>query len=420
MTVASRQRWTAGNHVELIENGEEFYPRVFECIAQAKREVIIETFILFEDPVGLALRDALVEAAQRGVRIDIMVDGFGSPDLSADYVLALTSAGVKVRVFDPGTRLLGQRLNLIRRMHRKIVVVDGERAFVGGINFSEDHLRTYGPMAKQDYAVEVTGPVVTQIHRFVLRAIAVGAKTPGWFRRRLRDVEPAAANKPTGNAEVMFVSRDNRRHTDDIERHYRAAIRSARQRIVIANAYFFPGYRLIKEMRRAARRGVDVRLILQGEPDMPIVKTAASMLYHHLLHAGVQIYEYCERPLHGKVALVDDRWSTVGSSNLDPLSLTLNLEANVIVRDEGFNRILLERLDRLMRDACKKIDPADLSEWSGWRLVRSFFIFHFLRWYPRWAAWLPRHAPRLTPAETLLAERDAGKTPAAAGKTETA
>ncbi|SFM29541.1 cardiolipin synthase ClsB [Variovorax sp. OV329] len=403
MSHSTRQRWVPGNEIHLLENGEAFYPRVFECIAKAEREVIIETFILFEDEVGLQLRDVLVEAAGRGVRVDLMVDGFGSPNLSDDFVLSLTRVGVKLRVFDPGRQVWGQRINLIRRMHRKIIVIDGHRAFVGGINFSHDHIRSFGPMAKQDYAVEVVGPVVPQIHRFVLRAIALGKKAPGWFRHRVRDFEPPSALEDVrGSAEVMFVSRDNRRHPEDIERHYRAAIRSARHRIVIANAYFFPGYRLIKEMRRAARRGVDVRLILQGEPDMPIVKTAASMLYHHLLHAGVKIYEYCERPLHGKVALVDDSWSTVGSSNLDPLSLSLNLEANVIIRDKAFNSALMERLDHLMCKACKKIDTAELSEWSGWRLVRSFFVFHFLRWYPRWASWLPRHAPRLQPAETLL------------------
>ena len=405
MSTTTRSRWVPGNDVKLLENGEEFYPRVFECIANAKREIIIETFILFEDEVGLELRDVLVDAAQRGVRVDIMIDGFGSPDLSDDYVLSLTRAGAKLRVFDPGIRMrfFGQRLNVIRRMHRKIILVDGELAFVGGINFSHDHLRSFGPMGKQDYAVEVVGPVVAQIHRFLLREIAAGKQAPRWFRRRIREQEPVGSlDEHKGSAEVMFVSRDNRRHPEDIERHYRAAIRSARKRIVIANAYFFPGYRLIKEMRRAARRGVDVRLILQGEPDMPFVKTAASMLYHHLLHAGVQIYEYCERPLHGKVALVDDTWSTVGSSNLDPLSLALNLEANVIVRDEAFNSVLAERLEHLMRHACTKIDADDLSEWSTWRLVRSFFIFHFLRWYPRWAGWLPRHAPRLQPAEALL------------------
>jgi cardiolipin synthase len=394
----SNPRWIAGNRVELLENGEQFFPRVFEAIGQAKREVIVETFILFDDKVGQALQAALRAAAQRGVRVDLMVDGFGSPDLSPEFIEAQTSAGVRMRVFDPGPSLFGQRLNMLRRMHRKIVVIDSERAFVGGINYSEDHLMDFGPKAKQDYAVELAGPIVSEIHRFVLHAIAVGDKGPRWFRRRI-EAAKEVDNPPAGEAEVMLVTRDNRRHTNDIERHYRAAIRVARRRVVIANAYFFPGYRLIKEMRRAARRGVDVRLILQGEPDMPIVKTAAGMLYHHLLHAGVRIYEYCERPLHGKVALMDDVWSTVGSSNLDPLSLSLNLEANVIVRDRGFNQVLSDRLDHLMRHSCKQIDAAELVEWSGWRLVRSFFIFHFLRWYPSWAGWLPRHAPRLHPAQ---------------------
>jgi len=392
--------WTGGNRIELLENGEEFFPRVFDAIREAQREVIIETFILFEDKVGLALHAAMRAAAQRGVKVDLMIDGFGSPDLSREYLESLATAGVKVRVFDPGQRFLGQRLNVFRRMHRKIVVIDGVRAFVGGINYSADHLLDFGPKAKQDYAVELAGPIVAEIHQFVLRAIALGGKGASWFRRRLKQAPPAAQLQAAGEADAIFVTRDNRRHTNDIERHYRAAIRAARERIVIANAYFFPGYRLIKELRRAARRGVDVRLILQGEPDMPIVKTAASMLYHHLLHAGVRIYEYCDRPLHGKVALMDDRWSTVGSSNLDPLSLSLNLEANIVVRDTAFNHLLWERMDQLMQHSCKQVGADDLaSEWSGWRLVRSFFVFHFLRWYPSWLNRLPRHTPRLTPAE---------------------
>jgi cardiolipin synthase len=361
------------------------------------------------------------EAALRGVKVDLMIDGFGSPDLSREFIEGLTSAGVKVRVFDPGQRFLGKRLNVFRRMHRKIVVIDGERAFVGGINYSADHLLDFGPKAKQDYAVELHGPIVAEIHQFVLRAIALGGKGAGWFRRRLRQA-PAVEHAAAGQADAMFVTRDNRRHTNDIERQYRAAIRAARERIVIANAYFFPGYRLIKELRRAARRGVDVRLILQGEPDMPIVKTAASMLYHHLLHAGVRIYEYCDRPLHGKVALMDDKWSTVGSSNLDPLSLSLNLESNVIVRDRAFNGVLWERMDHLMQHSCKKIDAADLaSEWSGWRLVRSFFVFHILRWYPALLGRLPRHVPRLTPAEAieLASRRDTGTSQPTGGATQT-
>ncbi len=393
------RRWLGGNALALLENGEQFFPRVFQAISEAQREVIVETFILFDDKVGQGLHAVLRAAAQRGVKVDLMIDGFGSPDLSPEFIGGLTSVGVRVRVFDPGRRFFGQRLNVFRRMHRKIVVVDGHLAFVGGINYSADHLMDFGPKAKQDYAVELRGPIVAEIHRFVLHAIAVGGKGPGWFRRRLKAAHHPELNSRVGEAEVQLVTRDNRRHTNDIERHYRAAIRTARERIVIANAYFFPGYRLIKEMRRAARRGVDVRLILQGEPDMPIVKTAASLLYHHLLNAGVRIYEYAERPLHGKVALMDDRWSTVGSSNLDPLSLSLNLEANVIVRDRAFNQVLSERLDHLMEHGCKQIRTEDLTEWSAWRLVRSFVIFHILRWYPSLTGWLPRHAPRLKPLD---------------------
>jgi cardiolipin synthase A/B len=388
------RRWVGGNKVTLLENGEVFFPRLFEAVGQARREVIIETFILAEDEVGEALQEALCHAAQRGVKVDLLIDGFGSAALSSAFLERLTEAGVKVRVFDPAPRLLGRPLNAFRRMHRKLAVIDGALAFVGGINYCADHLCAFGPKAKQDYAVELAGPVVAEIHRFVLHAIAVGGKGTAWFRRRLK-ATPQELPAPEGSAEVEFVTRDNRRHTNDIERRYLAAIRSARQRIVIANAYFFPGYRLIQEMRRAAGRGVDVRLILQGEPDLPIAKVAASMLYHHLLHAGVRIHEYCERPLHGKVALVDDRWSTVGSSNLDPLSLSLNLEANVIVRDAAFNQLLSQRLDHLIQHGCRQVQAGDLREWSGWRLVRSFFVFHLLRWYPAWAGRLPRHAPRL-------------------------
>ena len=146
-------RWTAGNDIQLLENGEEFFPRVFEAIASAHQEVILETFILFEDKVGEALHEALITAARRGVQVDVMVDAFGSPDLSREYIGTLTDAGVRIRAFDPGPKLFGWRTNVIRRMHRKIVVVDGETAFVGGINYSADHLADYGPEADRKSVV---------------------------------------------------------------------------------------------------------------------------------------------------------------------------------------------------------------------------------------------------------------------------
>lgn len=383
----TRNRWVGGNRLELLENGEDYFPAVFEAIEAARHEVLIETFIIFEDKVGLALRDVLMRAAARGVTVDVLVDGFGTADLSPAYTDALAAAGVRLRVFDPGRRFLGLRFNVLRRMHRKIVVVDGRLAFIGGINFSADHLADFGPQAKQDYSASVRGPIVAQLREFALRQIEA-------HERLQYPSEIAAPPPPAGEAETIFVTRDNRAHHNTIERHYRAALRTARQRIVIANAYFFPGWLLLREMRRAARRGVDVRLILQGKPDMPIVRGAA-LLYEHLQSAGVRIFEYCQRPLHGKVAIVDGHWATIGSSNLDPLSLTLNLEANLIVRDAGFNAVLAQRLDALMAESCAEVQAPAPRRWGWLAQLRNTIVFHVLRAFPVWAGWLPRQEPTL-------------------------
>jgi cardiolipin synthase len=335
----------------------------------------------------------LLAAARRGVRVDLLVDGYGTCDLSSDFISALTEAGARLRVYDPARRVMGTRFNVLRRMHRKIVVVDAQLAFVGGINFSHDHMRDFGPEGKQDYAVRVRGPIVAHIHRFV-RTVADQPNPRHWWSQPRRS--PPVSAEPVGTADMIFVTRDNHRHRNAIERHYRAAIRSARERVVLANAYFFPGYLLVRQLRRAARRGVQVALILQGEPDMPIVKTAASLLYGYLQSAGVQIYEYRERPLHGKVAVVDGHWSTVGSSNLDPLSLTLNLEANLVIRDADFAAHLGERLEYLINEHCTLVPPEPPAPvWAFWRPLRSFLLFHLLSGYSRWFSWLPHRVPEI-------------------------
>lgn len=387
--------WVDGNRVDLLENGEEFFPAVFDAVRAAQREVLIETFILFDDKVGRELREVLMQAAGRGVSVDLTIDGYGSPDLSPEFIGGLTASGVRLHVFDPCPRLFGRfRMKLIRRLHRKLVVVDGSVGFVGGINYSADHLDDFGPEAKQDYAVKVEGPLVAQIHRLARRLLP--ARGGGWHYRPPAEA-PAAVPPPAGDAAAMLVTRDNDRHPNDIERHYCAAIRAARREVVIANAYFFPGYRLLHEMRKAAKRGVRVTVIVQGKPDMPVVRIAARLLYPYLLGGGVTIREYCRRPLHGKVALVDDDWATVGSSNLDPLSLALNLEANVIVRDRSFNAELREQLRELSDEHCRRVDPASVhgQAHSGWRVLASTMVFHFLRRFPAWAQWLPAHRPRV-------------------------
>ncbi len=389
--------WQPGNRIDLLENGEAYFPAVFDAMRQAQREILLETFILFEDKVGHELKGILIEAAQRGVKVIVSLDGFGCGELSPAFLGELAQAGVVVQMFDPASKMLGVRTNWFRRLHRKIVVVDASVGFIGGINFSADHLGDFGPEAKQDYAVRVTGPAVADLHHFALAQSGRQVRTRrGWRRRQQR---PSLWTTDKGDGLVRLIYRDNVQHRDDIEEAYIHALSKAQTRVVIANAYFFPGYRLLREIRNAARRGVHVQLIMQGQPDVLLAKLAARMLYDYLLKDGVVIHEYCQRPLHGKVALVDDEWSTVGSSNLDPLSLSLNLEANVLIRDRAFNQQLYQSLETLANTHCQTMPENRTPRLWLWRLTVGFLVFHVMRHFPALTGWLPAHKPRLKPIE---------------------
>ena len=386
--------WQEGNEVELLINGEEFFPSVFDSIRAAEKEILLETFIIFDDRVGRGLKEALLEAASRGVQVDVTVDGYGTADLSSEFIAELARAGIRMHMFDPAPRVLGMRTNLFRRLHRKIVVIDGEIGYIGGINFGADHMTDYGPMAKQDYAVKVRGPIVADLHRAALalvkRSPAVGNELPA--------VKPITRH--VGSVRMMLAIRDNEAHYTDIEEQYLKAIRSANYRLVVANAYFFPGYRVLRELRNAARRGVKVTLILQGQPDKAWVSAFSHLLYNYLLRDGVTIREYCQRPLHGKVALADREWCTVGSSNLDPLSLSLNLEANLFIRDPELNQQLYDHLMELSEAQCQAVTQRLALRGFWWRAPLISLSFHFIRRFPALAGMLPAHTPKLQPLTT--------------------
>nr|WP_082804095.1 cardiolipin synthase ClsB [Erwinia sp. ErVv1] len=402
-----KMHWREGNRLKLLENGENYFPRVFEAIRRAKSSVLLESFILFEDEVGNELHQVVYDAAKRGVRVEMLLDGYGSNNLSENFIHQLTAAGVRFIYYDPRPLVLGMRTNIFRRLHRKIVVCDNEIAFVGGINFSSEHNTSYGPAAKQDYAVEVKGPIVEDIALFVQQAINSEQVTRRWWGGRSHR---SAQNTKPGDAQVLFVWRDNDEHRDDIEQHYIDMLREAKNEVIIANAYFFPGYRLLREMRNAAQRGVSVKLVVQGEPDMPIVKTGAELLYNFLVEGGVEIYEYTRRPLHAKIAVQDTHWSTVGSSNLDPLSLSLNLEANLMIHDRTFNEVMRGTLNHLLTQDCRRVQKSELPKKNGWQFMKSMLVFHFLRHFPAIAGWLPAHTPKLAQV-TAPAKSDQADSP---------
>ncbi|MCR9089771.1 cardiolipin synthase ClsB [Algiphilus sp.] len=402
----TERSWREDNAIRLLENGEEFFPAVFDDIRAAQQEVIIETFIWWEDAIGRALRQVLEEAAARGVKVDITVDGHGSALLNKGFIQPLTDAGGRVHVFGPMAPKFGKHPNLLHRLHRKIVVIDGAIAYIGGINFSDAHMRYYGPESKQDYAARVQGPVVEDIRRFCYQAIGESARPR---RRRLTDMfrrVPSEWLNPRAAAQVLFITRDNTRHRHDIETMYLMALRAAERDVVIMNSYFYPSYRFLRAMRQAVQRGVRLRLILQGNPDKQYVKFASRTLYDYLIGIGVEVWEYQERPSHAKVAVVDDHWATVGSSNLDPFSLALNLEANIVVRDRAFNRTLRASLDHVQTQHSRRVTRADVMHrhplWHLWRTIS----FHLLRYLPKLIRLIPVKSMRV--ATIARAQEDLG------------
>ena len=365
------------HRVHLLQGAEELFPALIEAMDGALSDIQFETYIFDFTGSGAAVAEALMRAAQRGVRTQLVVDGVGTGALPEAWAARLQAAGVQYSVYSPLGPLGLLLPHRWRRLHRKLCVVDGRLMFCGGINVLDDfHDPNHGTLdaPRFDFAVRATGSLV---------AAASDTMEQLWWRmqavrdarqRRLPEALQAlrAASKARHAAEpatdfgppmrAALVLRDNVRNRSRIEKAYRRAIGTARHEIIIANAYFMPGGKLRRALVMAARRGVRVRLLLQGRYEYFMQYHAARPVYGALLAAGVEIYEYAPSFLHAKVAVIDaqgDRpWATVGSSNLDPLSLLLAREANVVVEDGAFATDLRQRLVHAMQHAGRRMDPA--------------------------------------------------------------
>ena len=349
-------RFREGNRIELLRNGEQYFPALESEIDAASVDIHLEFYIFEADATGERIAQALMRAARRGVSVRLLVDGFGSRGFTGSLLGGLLAAGVQSMVFRPERSLLKFRRTRLRRLHRKLVVVDGVVGLCGGINILDDIYAGGPEYPRFDYAVRVRGPVVADMHEAVRSAWMRAA----WTHMRPRWAEPfgpAPPAKTVGPCRATFLTRDNFRHRHDIERAYLAAIRHAKTEIVIANAYFLPGKRFRRALQRARDRGVRVVLLLQGRVEYFLVHYATRALYHQLLDRGVEIHEYQRSFLHAKVAVVDGQWATVGSSNIDPVSLLLAREANVVVTGEHFAGELRESLQEAIASGAKQVAP---------------------------------------------------------------
>lgn len=370
------------HRLKLIKGGDALFAALIEAISKARAQVLLETYIFVFDRAVLGVAEALEQAGARGVAVRVVVDGVGTGDVPAEWQQRWRAAGVQWAVFNParGWRLLFPKR--WRRMHRKLCVVDGDTAFCGGINLLDDH---YDPnhgdldQPRFDFAVQVSGPLVADVHDTMTRLWArLQVARERDFEGALKAVRAAAragtdmgaAGGPSvivdaggrRGALASLVLRDNVRFRRSIEGIYRVAIHQARSEILIANAYFIPGVQLQRALLRAAKRGVRVTLLLQAKYEYFMQYHASRAVYGVMLNAGIHIIEYEPSFLHAKVAVMDSgngMLATVGSSNLDPLSLLLAREANVFVRDDAFATELRTHLVDAMEHKGRRVDPAE-------------------------------------------------------------
>jgi cardiolipin synthase A/B len=363
-----------GHEVRLLERGAAYFPALISALSHATQSIYLETYVFQDDPTGVQVAHALAQACARGVEVHLVVDGFGSNEFSGEVRAIIDSSKVHLEIFRPKRRWLDLNRQRLRRLHRKLCVVDGGVAFVGGINILDDHYHlSRGTLEypRFDFAVQVRGPLVAHVHvamtrlwweinlvnRSLGRGSGQGTRQLGSRSRAFKPPEIVQSDvTPAGDTRAMFMLRDNFRNRRTIENWYLKAIGHARHDVLIANAYFFPGVKFRRALIAAAHRGVRVRLLLQGMVEFRLQDWACHALYDELLRGGVEIIEYKKSFLHAKVAVIDEL-ATVGSSNIDPFSLLLAREANVVVRGAQFAHELRACLDRAIDEGGQRVEP---------------------------------------------------------------
>jgi len=370
----------SGNQIQLLRSGIEYFPALEHAIDHAQHHIYIQTYIYEADEIGTRIGNAMINAVNRGVSVYLLIDGFGSKTLPKTYIESLESAGVNVMVYRQKISPWTFKKNRLRRLHQKVAVIDGIVAFVGGINIIDDHNVPHQTAPRIDYAVRVQGALLPTISNNVKKLW----QRLAWLHFHSKPVLTPDTHAPVHSTKesikAAFVTRDNILHRRDIEAAYLKAIHSAKHEIMIANAYFIPGRRFRKALISAAKRGVKVKLLLQGRKEY-FLMFATHAFYHVFLKNGIEIYEYRKSFMHSKVAVIDQEWATVGSSNIDPFSLFLAREANIIVKDKYFATTLHQDILTAIHDGAYEIKVNDWAKgniakrflsWVAYGLVRLF------------------------------------------------
>ena len=332
-----------GNRVTLYHDGGACLAAMYQAIAGAQHEILLEMYWFGSDKTGQRFAEALSERARAGVKVCVIYDAVGSWESDSAQFTRMREAGCDVHEYNPVRRWIFRLGAGNRRDHRKLLVIDGRIAMTGGVNLADP----WAPIADggggfRDNLVEIEGPAVADM-RGIFATVWRGA------------LPPAVAPQAAGSVTVRVLANDRRRQRRRIEQAYLRAIRGARRRVLIENSYFVPSWFVRSALRRAARRGIDVSVVLPSVSDVPLVQFASRRSYDHLLQAGVKLYEWGQSVLHSKIAVVDE-WCTVGTHNLDYRSWLYNLEINVSMVDARLAAELTERIEQAIV-VSQRIDP---------------------------------------------------------------
>ena len=375
MSAASYSR---SNHLSLLHRGAEFFPALIHAIDAAHDQIYLETYIFAVDDTANQVRDALIRAASRGVMVHVLVDWLGTGKSTVTLLQAeFELSGVHFVAFNPWFQ------RGVARAHRKIVVIDQRLAFLGGLNINDDLISDDDsgqrlPAPRWDFAVSIIGPLVDDVHAEV--AAQWKRQSSQTLRRRLGRVRQWYASRVSLQwqvAEAALVVRDNLRNRAAIERQLLQALGRAHHSAVLVTPYFAPGRKLRRAMLHAAARGVDITLLI-GVGQFVMQDAVAQSFYPRFIRAGIHIVEYRVTQLHGKAAVVDDAWATLGSSNFDGLSLFVNHEANIIVRDASFSAALRDIIARGVAEGTL-ITVEDVAQFSWLRRVGNRLAYLLYR-----------------------------------------
>ena len=347
--IKTNDSFNVPNNLELVYSGEDYFSRLEAIIREAQSQIHLQMYLFENDATGKRIVNALKEAALRKVEIYVLLDGLGSLSFPSELQKDLKYSGVNIRFFAP--LFSTYTFYLGRRLHHKVVVADAKVALVGGINIADKYRGSATEKAWLDYAVQLNGEIAKPLQQLCHDLY--------FKKRQLRNKKIKSAFNIQQNTTVRILQNDWLKGKNEICDGYIKSIRHAKKEIIIVGSYFLPGIRIIRALKKASKNKVVIKLILSGKSDLPLTRRATCFLYGKLLSYNIELFEWNESVLHGKVAVVDGNWSTIGSFNLNNLSSYGSLEMNVEILSETFSVRFQTHLNEIISQ-CQSITPESL------------------------------------------------------------